>query len=159
MLVFLEEWVLSTIQDKPSYMVHGPLSEPAMSDDPINGEDSRPRKLDYTYLVKAGRATRFGPDWSGCRCGAKTKAGAPCQKPAIRGKVRCQLHGGRSTGPRTAEGRQRIATANLKHGQKTKEQLKAQRELATAHKQINSALRQQIELMKQQGFLPKDWKP
>jgi hypothetical protein len=32
------------------------------------------------------------------RCGAKTRAGSPCQCPAIRGRNRCRLHGGRSTG-------------------------------------------------------------
>jgi glucans biosynthesis protein len=28
------------------------------------------------------------------RCGAKTRAGGPCQCPAIRGRTRCRLHGG-----------------------------------------------------------------
>jgi hypothetical protein len=32
------------------------------------------------------------------RCGARTRAGAPCQCPAIRGRNRCRLHGGRSPG-------------------------------------------------------------
>ncbi|MEC7379690.1 MAG: HGGxSTG domain-containing protein [Pseudomonadota bacterium] len=32
------------------------------------------------------------------------------------GKRRCRLHGGMSTGPRTPEGRARIAAANTKHG-------------------------------------------
>jgi hypothetical protein len=32
------------------------------------------------------------------RCGAKTRAGAPCQRPAIRGRSRCRLHGGLSPG-------------------------------------------------------------
>jgi hypothetical protein len=32
------------------------------------------------------------------RCGARTRAGTPCQSPAIRGRRRCRLHGGRSTG-------------------------------------------------------------
>jgi hypothetical protein len=32
------------------------------------------------------------------RCGAKTRAGGACQCPAIRGRKRCRLHGGRSTG-------------------------------------------------------------
>jgi hypothetical protein len=30
--------------------------------------------------------------------------------------VRCRLHGGRSTGPTTPEGRARIAAANRRHG-------------------------------------------
>ena len=32
------------------------------------------------------------------RCGAGTRAGGPCQCPAIRNRKRCRLHGGRSTG-------------------------------------------------------------
>jgi hypothetical protein len=32
------------------------------------------------------------------RCGAKNRAGNPCLCPAIRGRRRCRIHGGRSTG-------------------------------------------------------------
>jgi hypothetical protein len=32
------------------------------------------------------------------RCGARTRAGAPCQRPPIRGRKRCRLHGGLSPG-------------------------------------------------------------
>ncbi len=32
------------------------------------------------------------------RCGAMTRAGTPCQRPATRGRRRCRLHGGASTG-------------------------------------------------------------
>ncbi len=32
------------------------------------------------------------------RCGAKTRAGTPCQCPAIRGRARCRIHGGLSPG-------------------------------------------------------------
>jgi glucans biosynthesis protein len=37
------------------------------------------------------------------RCGARTRGGCPCRAPAIRDKLRCRMHGGRSTGPRTAD--------------------------------------------------------
>jgi hypothetical protein len=50
------------------------------------------------------------------RCGARTRAGCPCRAPAIHGKQRCRMHGGRSTGPRTPEGRARVAAARTKHG-------------------------------------------
>jgi hypothetical protein len=50
------------------------------------------------------------------RCGARTRCGCPCQAPAIRGKQRCRMHGGRSTGPRTAAGRARIRAARTIHG-------------------------------------------
>jgi hypothetical protein len=34
---------------------------------------------------------------------------------------RCRLHGGKSTGPRTAEGLERCRTANWKHGRYSRE--------------------------------------
>jgi len=49
------------------------------------------------------------------RCGAKTRKGTACQAPAMR-NGRCQLHGGKSTGPRTPEGIERIRRAATKHG-------------------------------------------
>jgi hypothetical protein len=49
------------------------------------------------------------------RCGAHTKAGGTCRQPAMP-NGRCRLHGGRSTGPRTAAGRAAVATAHTKHG-------------------------------------------
>ncbi len=36
--------------------------------------------------------------------------------PAIRGKLRCRMHGGRSTGPRTPEGMARLRAARTIHG-------------------------------------------
>ncbi|MEX2453669.1 MAG: HGGxSTG domain-containing protein [Rhodospirillaceae bacterium] len=28
------------------------------------------------------------------RCGARTRRGAPCRSPAVRGRARCRMHGG-----------------------------------------------------------------
>ena len=42
--------------------------------------------------------------WNECptvqvfRCGAKTRAGTPCQSPPVPGRTRCRLHGGLSPG-------------------------------------------------------------
>ena len=49
-------------------------------------------------------------------CGAKTRSGKPCEKFPLAGKIRCRLHGGLSTGPKTEAGRAAIAAANTKHG-------------------------------------------
>ena len=49
------------------------------------------------------------------RCGAKNRRGTACQCPAM-ANGRCRLHGGRSTGPKTAEGIERIRLAATKHG-------------------------------------------
>ena len=50
------------------------------------------------------------------RCGAKNRRGMSCQCPAMRGRRRCRLHGGKSTGPRTAEGLERVRQAATRHG-------------------------------------------
>ena len=56
------------------------------------------------------------------RCSAKSKrSGEQCKKPALRGKAVCEFHGGRSTGPKTAEGKARQRAAVLKTGNYTKE--------------------------------------
>ena len=50
------------------------------------------------------------------RCDARTRSGTLCRKYPMKRKRRCRLHGGLSTGPKTAEGRARIAAAQFKHG-------------------------------------------
>ena len=49
------------------------------------------------------------------RCGAKTRKGTPCQSAAMP-NGRCRMHGGLSTGAKTAEGIERIRAARTKHG-------------------------------------------
>ena len=49
------------------------------------------------------------------RCGARTRLGAACGQPAM-ANARCRLHGGKSTGPRTAEGVERLRAARTRHG-------------------------------------------
>ena len=63
------------------------------------------------------------------RCGAKTRQGTACRGPAVRGKRRCRLHGGLSTGPKTAEGLERCRTSALKSGYWSAEARAARREV------------------------------
>ena len=50
------------------------------------------------------------------RCGAKARTtGCACRAPAM-ANGRCRLHGGKSTGPRTAEGLSSLAAARTTHG-------------------------------------------
>ena len=52
------------------------------------------------------------------KCLAKTRKGTPCQRKAL-ANGRCANHGGLSTGPKTKEGRERIAQAQkLRWGSK-----------------------------------------
>jgi hypothetical protein len=58
------------------------------------------------------------------RCGAKTRRGTPCRASAIWSTrsqrfTRCKNHGGMGTGPKTAEGIERIQRAVTKHGRYT----------------------------------------
>ena len=47
-------------------------------------------------------------------CGAMTRKGLPCVAKPIGGSSRCRNHGGLSTGPKSAEGKARIAAAARK---------------------------------------------
>ncbi|AXI43508.1 hypothetical protein C1J02_17435 [Sulfitobacter sp. SK011] len=44
-------------------------------------------------------------------CGSNTRKGNPCRNMSEPGRRRCKFHGGRSTGPKTPEGKARIADA------------------------------------------------
>ena len=92
-------------------------------------------------ISELGRATRFGPKWQGERCGAKTRRGTACQRPAYKRNGRCGLHGGKSTGARTPEGLQRISKANMKHGRYTKDKLERQRRAAEVGRKVRAELK------------------
>ena len=49
--------------------------------------------------VTLGIDWRFGPDWPGRRCGAKTRRGTACQRPANKKNGHCRLHGVACIGP------------------------------------------------------------
>lgn len=50
------------------------------------------------------------------QCCAQTRAGAPCKRRPVPGRTRCKLHGGASTGPRTAAGRAEQRASATTHG-------------------------------------------
>lgn len=51
----------------------------------------------------------FPPQCRDMACGAQTRAGTPCKRRDLYRSGRCKLHGGLSTGPRTAKGKRRSA--------------------------------------------------
>ena len=105
------------------------------------------KNTNHKALIEPGQATRFGIDWPAKRCSAKNKGGGACQKAALKGRTRCQNHGGLSRGPTTPEGRARVIAANTKHGRRS-----------CAHvegvKAINAELRQIIYELKRDGLIP-----
>ena len=70
-----------------------------------------------THITLAGGRIRC------LRCMARSvRTGKQCAKPAMKSSrtQKCSHHGGWAAGPKTAEGRQRVARANTKHGESTK---------------------------------------
>lgn len=68
------------------------------------------------------------------RCTANSsRTGVQCGRPALKFSKtqKCQYHGGRSTGPKTTEGKARIAAAHTVHGQET-ETVRAARSVGSA---------------------------
>ena len=103
--------------------------------------------------VLIGLDTRFGADWPGQRCGAKTRQGSPCKRPANKRDGRCRLHGGQSTGPKTAEGRAKIAAANTTTGQHTKAMIARRRKDAKIAKGLRDRLRVIERNLKAHGLI------
>ena len=80
------------------------------------------------FLVTAGGQIKC------LRCTASsTRTKQQCGKPALKTSKtqKCGTHGGRSTGPKTAEGKARIAAAHTVHGRETNE-IRAQRSASSA---------------------------
>ena len=106
--------------------------------------------------VNIGINTRFGPNWPGIRCLAKTRRGTKCQSAAYKHNGRCRLHGGLSTGALTLEGLQRISEANFKHGRQTKEKLMAQRHSADVGRRVRAQLKRIEAQLIDAGLMPNE---
>ncbi len=74
-------------------------------------------------------------------CGAKarTRNSFHCRLPAME-NGRCSLHGGKSTGAKTAEGLARIKLANTKHGFYSKEASAQRKDAHELIKKIRDSL-------------------
>ena len=106
--------------------------------------------------VTIGLETRFGPNWSGVRCGAKTKAGGACQPPAVKTTGRCTRHGGKSTGPKTQAGRDKIAGVHTTHGRTTKAERAKARHRSKVGREVMRELREIETWALDHGHLAKD---
>lgn len=80
-------------------------------------------------------------DWNNApRCGAMTRKGTPCRSAAMP-NGRCRMHGGMSTGPRTAEGIERIRAARTKHGRYSQASIARRREAREAIRTLRAMLK------------------
>ena len=108
--------------------------------------------------LEKGIPWRFGPDWPGQRCGAKTRKGTPCQAPAKQPVGRCRVHGGASTGPRTKDGLARLTAARTTHGRFTKEKRAEARRFAEQGRQMRGELKELEAWFVDRGLLDKKWR-
>jgi hypothetical protein len=74
----------------------------------------RPVKASRSEFLEEEMPIQIGQKLTGRnrkRCGARARSrgGEPCRSKVVPGRTRCRLHGGLSTGPRTAEGKARSA--------------------------------------------------
>lgn len=75
----------------------------------------KPAETPYTSRGQLRNGNRPGDFSRAPHCGAKTRRGTLCKTRAM-ANGRCRMHGGLSTGPRTAAGIERIRVAVTKHG-------------------------------------------
>ena len=81
---------------------------------PVERTKRKQNQSTFGYFVTPKRARHGVLEKQDKKCGANTRKGTKCGAPALSGKSRCKLHGGLSTGPKTAEGRMRIADGQRK---------------------------------------------
>ena len=103
-----------------------------------------------------GNSFRFGLDRPGQRCGAKTRKGTACQRPAYKRNGRCSLHGGRSTGPKTEDGLARLTAARTTHGKYTKEKRAEAKGFAEQGRQMRAELKELEACFVDHGHLDKN---
>ena len=108
--------------------------------------------------VRIGKYWRFGPDYPGPRCGARTRRGTPCQSPAYKHNHRCRLHGGLATGPRTEEGLARLTASKIKHGKFTKERREAAKRRAQVARELRAELTELETWFVDRGLLDTKWR-
>ncbi len=108
--------------------------------------------------LEKGIPWRFGPDWPGQRCGAKTRRGTSCQAPAKQPVGRCRVNGGAITGPRTKDGLKRLTEARTTHGRFTKKKRLAAKQLAEVGRQMRAELKGLEIWFIDNDHLDKNWR-
>ena len=94
----------------------------------------------------------------GIRCGAQTKAGTECKRPAVKTVGRCTRHGGRSTGAKTERGRMNIASAKTVHGNYSKQKRLEAKHRAQVGKELRSELAEIERWAVRNDYLDRNWR-
>lgn len=70
-----------------------------------------PKRLDDLFRTIREAKPLAVPVGPPTECGAFTRIGCQCRRKPCAGRLRCSLHGGKSTGPKTADGKARSLAA------------------------------------------------
>ncbi len=143
----------------PQTLVPGacPRDQRPEASPPVECSGAGPHAAPASALLPEGGGTgplpgvrRRGDPNLAPRCGAKARTtGCACRAPAM-ANGRCRMHGGRSTGPRTAEGFTRLAAARTTHGNSGAAKRAEQRYWRT----LTARMRVLTAVVRLQGFLP-----
>ena len=104
--------------------------------------DAQPRERRRGWLKNGNTPGDFT---KAPRCEARNRRGTPCQAPAMR-NGRCRFHGGKSTGPRTPEGMERMRKTKTKHGLYAAEAIELRRLVNMMLRRARGHLRQVAEV-------------
>ena len=100
----------------------------------------------------------YGPNWQGIRCEARTRRGTLCQRPGTKRNGRCRLHGGRSGGPKTEAGLERLIASKTTHGHYTAAKRAEAKRSAQIGREVRAELRDIEQWALDHGHLSKKWR-
>ena len=109
-------------------------------------------------MKSSPRSHLYGPDWQGTRCEARTRRGTLCQRPGTKQNGKCLLHGGRSTGPTTEDGKARLVASKTIHGRTSKLERAKARHRAEVGRQVMFELKEIEQWAVDHGHLDKNWR-
>ena len=98
------------------------------------------------------------------RCTARSsQTKLQCGRPALKTSKtqKCQFHGGRGSGPKTEEGRSRIAAAHYKHGESSKAARAEYSKASASLSQLEDAMHflKMTTARRTRGRKPRGYKP
>ena len=123
------------------HSVQSAATERRETADPVEGDALMRSSEKEPFILTLGGRIRCP------RCQAKSKrTKQQCRSPAIRGKRVCRIHGGRSTGPRTQQGRNLCGAAKTLHGRETRA-IRAKRQQALAELRVIERMGKGVGIM------------
>jgi hypothetical protein len=108
--------------------------------------------------VEIGLNWRFGPNWPGQRCEARTRRGTLCQRPGTKRNGKCKLHGGNSRGPTTKGGLARLTAGKITHGRFIKSKRAEAKLRAQVGRQMRGELAELEAWFLSRGLLDTKWR-